>query len=151
MLDCFARRNQNQISNGARGDPLVYACWLEGADSDNTVEETALREVEAALSKLDHLDYNYEKAMADHSKLRHRIYHLEGTPETLILDVVVQSYSKDFEFIRQNEAEQPRVIFDKAEAINFRDADETQLEQTLRERTPFEQCICGAVSEDQAR
>jgi hypothetical protein len=71
--------------------------------------------------------------MADDSKLRHRTYHLEGAPETLILDVVVQSHSRRFEFIRQNDAEQPKVIFDKANAIKFRDVDEAQLAQTLRE------------------
>ncbi len=140
----------NQIKNGVQDNPLVYACWLEGADSNDTVdeysdidvvldvedggEEAVFQEVETALSKLGRLDYSYEKAMAHDSKLRHRIYHLEGTPETLFLDVVIQSHSRGFEFIRQNQAEHPKVIFDKAEGIKFRDVDEAQLAQTLRER-----------------
>ena len=140
----------DQISTSARDNPLVYACWLEGADATDTVdeysdvdivldvedgsEETVFLDLEDALSKIGRLDYRCETAPPDDSKLRHRVYHLEGTPETLFLDIVVQSHSRDVEFIRQNAAEQPKVVFDKANAIRFRDVDEAQLVRALRGR-----------------
>jgi hypothetical protein len=139
----------DQIGRQLQDNPMVYAFWLEGADGTATVdaysdldiwldvedgaEGAVFEEVEAGLSWLGRIDYRYEKPM-DHPQLRHRLYHLEGTPASLLLDVVIQSHSREFEFVRQQDSERPKVIWDKAQVVRFRDVDEAELARTIRER-----------------
>ena len=140
----------DEIERCLKDNPLVYAMWFEGADATDTVdeysdldvvvdvkdgaEEQAFGEVESALARLGRIDLSHEKEPF-HPKLRHRVLHLQETPGTLLIDLVVQSHSReDGDFIRQNRSEQPKVIFDKAEVIKFRDVDETRLADDMRER-----------------
>jgi hypothetical protein len=96
--------------------------WLEGADASGRIdafddidlvvdvedeeEEQVLEDAEAALAKLGHIDLSLELELAD-AKLRHKVFHLEGSSEFLLVDSVVQSHSRAFRFLRENGYERP--------------------------------------------
>jgi hypothetical protein len=135
------------IDNGLKGNPAVFAFWLEGADSTNTVdrysdidvwldvrdgeEQTIFDEVERVLAELARIDFIYEPEHS-HPKIRQKAIHLEGTSEYLWIDVCIQSHSRDFEFIRGIEDE-PLVVFNKG-GIRSREADEAEINQLLTDR-----------------
>ena len=136
------------IEGGLKNNPSVFAFWLEGADSTNTVdqysdidiwldvedgEESAVfSEVERALLKLGELDLFYELEHP-HPQIRHKVLHLKDTPDSLLLDVCVQSHSRNFEFVRGLHDE-PKVIFDKANAVKFREFDKLEFRRELEQR-----------------
>ncbi len=135
------------IENGLKTDPAVFAFWLEGADSTETVdrysdidiwldvadgdEQAVFNEVERVLTELAHIDFAYESEHP-HPKIRQKTIHLEGTSEYLIIDVCIQSHSRDFEFIKGIDDE-PLVVFNR-DGIRFRDASEAELYQLLTDR-----------------
>lgn len=118
-------------------DERVHAFWLEGSDGTNRLdaysdldivldvadgtEEAIYVLLEQALLTLSRLDIVHGPER--HSpKLLYKVYHLEHTPPTLLLDVTIQSHSREFAFTVENEHEQPKVIFDKTSVIRFRHA-----------------------------
>jgi predicted nucleotidyltransferase len=111
--------------------PHIYALWLEGADASETVdefsdidlwldvedgrEESVLKQIEQHLSELAPLDLIYRKPDF-HPQIRQCFFHLTGTWEFLIVDVCIQSHSREFEFGPNDPV---KVIFDKANVIRF--------------------------------
>lgn len=136
------------ISDGLKDDPNVFALWLEGADSNENLdeysdidivadvkdgeEENTLQSVGKILRKLDKLDLEYE-ASQPHPKLRYKIFHLKSTTEFLIIDVCIQSHSRDFEFLEGNKHESPKILFDKAGVVKFRKIDDKKLTKEICE------------------
>ena len=133
-------------------DPAVYAFWLEGADSTGLVDQYSdldlwfdvaddnLDEIYAAieelLTEISPLDFNYETQSAN-PKIRHKIYHLQGSPEFLRLDVMLQYHSRarsGTEFYMDDPIESPLVIFDKVGLIRFVSADRAVLRRDLSAR-----------------
>jgi predicted nucleotidyltransferase len=112
--------------------PHVHALWLEGADARDTVdefsdldlwldvedgqEESVLKQLEQYLSELASLDFIYRKPDF-HSQIKQCFFHLTGTPEFLIVDVCIQSHSRELEFGPNDFV---KIIFDKANVIRFR-------------------------------
>ena len=124
-------------------EPLsyIYAFWLEGADAAGAVdeysdmdfwvdvedeyEEQAYEAVEAALSELAKLDYQY-MMRHDHPKIRQRIYHLAGTSEYLMIDFCWQLHSRpkeDYILWENSKIETAKVIFDKKNVIQYKPFD----------------------------
>lgn len=136
------------ITDGLKNNPNVFALWLEGADSNENIdeysdvdlvadvkdgeEENTLKRVGEILRNLDELDLEYEYPKP-HPKLRYKIFHLKNTTEHLLIDVTIQSHSRDFEFIEGNKHESPKVLFDKAEVIKFRKIDDEKLRREICE------------------
>jgi hypothetical protein len=144
-------------------DPVVFAMWLEGADSpgshpdefsdlDVVVDvadghEAAVQaRAEAALATLGPLDLRVDFPVAN-AKLRHRVLHVAGSSEFLLVDFVVQSHSRAYRFIRQDTRNQPRVLFDKAGVIGFTDINRDTLARELDARVVE---LCGLFTQ-QAR
>lgn len=125
-------------------EPLqyVHAMWLEGADAigqadeysdidiyidiEDEYERQAIDKVESILSKISEIDYKYVMKHG-HPKLRQRIYHLKGSSEYLMIDFCWQLHSRDkeeFVYIKENQIEAAKVIFDKSEVIRYKDFNE---------------------------
>jgi predicted nucleotidyltransferase len=122
-------------------EPLryIYAMWLEGSDAnghadqysdldiyidiEDEYEQHSIEAVENALSEITELDYKYV-INHDHPKLRQRIYHLKGSSEYLMIDFCWQLHSRtkeEFVYIKNDEIEAAKVIFDKAGVIQYKD------------------------------
>ena len=127
------------INTDLKNNPFVYAFWLEGADAADVVDEysdmdiwfdvedgkenTIFSAIEKSLEKLGPLDFIYEQEKP-HPQIRHKIYHIKNTPDTLLLDVCIQSHSRKFVFTKDLPGEEVKVIFDKSNVIKFKEFDE---------------------------
>jgi hypothetical protein len=132
-------------------EPLdhVLALWLEGADATGTVDEWsdidfwldvrdgeedgAFDAAESVLAGLRDIDFSFRMPL-NVAVIRHRVYHLRDTPEFLLIDVVVQSHSRDFTFVRGHDTEKPLVLFDKADVIQFRDPSPEEIQSEIAAR-----------------
>jgi hypothetical protein len=119
-------------------DDRVFAFWLEGSDGTNRLdvysdldivldvadgnEEAVYAQLEQTLQLLGRLDISFGPERQG-PKLWYKVYHIEHTPPTLLLDVTIQSHSREFAFTVENEYEVPKIIFDKASVIRFKHAD----------------------------
>jgi len=120
----------------------IHAMWLEGADAigqadeysdldiyidiEDEYEQQAIDKVENILSKVAEIDYKYVMNHG-HPKLRQRIYHLKGSSEYLMIDLCLQLHSRnkeEFLYIKDNQIEAAKVIFDKSEIIQYKDYNE---------------------------
>lgn len=144
-------RNQiiEELKHGLEDDPAVFALWLEGADSLGTVDEFSdidvvadvkdgeegriLERIEKLLKELGDVDLNWE-APRPHPKLRYKIFHIADTSEHLLIDVTIQSHSREFRFIENDRFEKPFVLFDKEGVIVYQklDAGEVTRNQAAR-------------------
>jgi predicted nucleotidyltransferase len=111
--------------------PQVHALWLEGADARDRVdefsdldlwfdvedgqEEIVLKQIEQYLNELAPLDMVYKKPDF-HPQIKQCFFHLTNTSEFLIIDVCIQSHSREFEF---GPSDPVKVIFDKSNIIRF--------------------------------
>jgi predicted nucleotidyltransferase len=109
----------------------VHALWLEGADARGTVdefsdldvwldvedgqEEVVLKQIEQYLNELVPLDLAYKKPDF-HPQIKQCFFHLTNTSEFLIIDVCIQSHSREVEF---SSSEPVKIIFDKSNVIRF--------------------------------
>jgi predicted nucleotidyltransferase len=125
--------------------PHVYAFWLEGADARNKVdefsdidlwldvedghEENVLMGLEQHLRNLAPLDVVYKKPHP-HPQIRQWFFHLANTSEFLLLDVCVQSHSREVEFGPNDPV---TVLFDKDNVIRFRAAEPGNVTARARE------------------
>ena len=118
--------------------PYVNAMWLEGADGMNRVDEysdidfwfdvnkgyqeTFLCECIEELKKIGNIDSRVDDIR---SNIAQSNIHLRNTPEYLTLDICVQSHEvRGYGitcYIKDDIAELPLVIFDKASIISFKD------------------------------
>ena len=130
-------------------DERVQAFWLEGADAQGTVddysdldlwldvidgyEEAVLAEIRDILLALSPLDFYHERHHP-HPQLRQAFIHLSGTSPFLVIDLCIQSHSRQIAFTRQHVDEVVQVIFDKSDVIRWRDVDEKLYQSDLRAR-----------------
>lgn len=137
------------LKENFEGNPSVHAFWLEGADAHDRVdqysdidiwldvsdgkEDEILDEVEKNLTSLASLDFAYEKDHA-HPKIRQKFFHLHGTPEYLIIDVCLQSHSREFWYTKGHADEKVKVVFDKERVIQFRELDGEKFTRELQQR-----------------
>jgi len=137
------------LTEGLRKHPEVIAMWLEGSDGTGSSDEysdldivlnvedgfesAALSICEKQLQELAELDLSYEE-LRHNPRKRYKVYHLIGTPESLLLDIDVQGSSIINPFVRQNDSEVPIVIFDKQASIQFVDVDEAEMNLHLLNR-----------------
>lgn len=137
------------VSEALFRHPFVFACWLEGADAQEWVdaysdidmwldvqdghEGDVLKGVKWTLGSLAPLEFEYE-AEHPHLQIRQAFFRLQGTPEFLVLDLNIQSHSRDLAFTRENKGEAIKVLFNKADAIKFKPLDKAQFEEELQER-----------------
>ena len=91
----------------------IYALWFEGADARGTVdefsdidlwcdvedgqEESLLKQIEQYLNELATPDFIYRKPDF-HPHIKQCFFHLANTSKFLIIDVCIQSHSREIEF-----------------------------------------------------
>lgn len=137
------------LNNELKNNPAVFAFWLEGADALDTVdeysdldlwldvadgqEEIVIDQVRSVLSKIAPLDFEYEKEHP-HPKIRQVFFQLQGTSEFLIIDVCVQSHSREFWYTKENADEKVKIIFEKEKVIEYRDMDKVEFENSQKKR-----------------
>ncbi|HWI64904.1 MAG TPA: hypothetical protein VNT75_24000 [Symbiobacteriaceae bacterium] len=141
----------SRVTEALDREPFVHALWLEGADGTGTVdafsdidlvadvddgyEDAVLTKVEAVLQRLGALDLCYEGPRY-HGQLRTKFYHVAGTPESLMIDFTVQSHSRDYQFVIEDETTVPVVLFDKSQVIQWRHQDVAELRREMAEALP---------------
>ncbi len=137
------------LRKGLENNPSIFALWLEGADSTGDLDEfsdidmvadvkdneedSVYKEIENILSRLGKLDLNYKSDQGS-SLLKYRIYHIENTSDHLLIDMSIQSHSRNFKFTKGNKAESPYVLFDKANVIGFKEIPEEEIRHSASER-----------------
>jgi predicted nucleotidyltransferase len=137
------------LREGLFRQSAVLAMWLEGSGANSHVDEYSdidlvvdvedgaedgiLAEAERILSKLGSLD-RADGPTRPNPYLWHKLFHLTCSSEFLIIDFVVQRHSRNFVFQRGKFAEEPRVLFDKADVVRFAEPDNAQLQQELTVR-----------------
>ncbi|MEI6850670.1 MAG: hypothetical protein WCK26_01755 [Candidatus Saccharibacteria bacterium] len=130
----------------------VNALWLEGADSLDTVDEFSdidiwvdvndgkenetIEVIKGTLSELGELDF-YHETEHPHPKIRQFFFHIEGTSKFLIIDLCIQSNSREFWFTEGMNGEKSKTIFDKKNVITIKPIDETKFNQELSDRRSY--------------
>lgn len=125
----------------------VYAMWLEGSDGTGTSDEfsdldinvdvedsyelEALSFIRKSLEELGTLD-SISVVTQPNEHLWFQVFHMHGTSPHLLIDVNIQRHSRNFSFCRQNTAETPLVLFDKANVITFHDVNAHDLEKRMQ-------------------
>lgn len=138
------------LKEGLKQNQSVFALWLEGSDAAGKVDEysdidfwmdvadgkedEAFTAVESLLSQLAPIDFKYEKDHS-HPKIRQAFFHLAGTSEFLIADVCIQSHSRVFWYTKGHPDHLVKMLFDKANVIEYREPNEKQFQREIKERT----------------
>jgi predicted nucleotidyltransferase len=138
----------SQLQKSLIENANVNAMWLEGSDGTGSADEYSDLDIvldvvdgseadifellEKTLLEMAPLDLNAEES--HQPLLKYKVYHLQGTPDSLFLDVTLQSESRGFKFTSENESEVPDVIFDKKAIIQYQSLDQNKLHQQLIKR-----------------
>lgn len=133
------------LYDGLKNDSFVYAFWIEGSaardamdeysdldlwfDVEDGKEDKILAEIEKIFLKLGSVDYSY-RPEKPHPQIIYKIFHITDTSELLLLDVNIQSHSREFIFTKGLRGEEVRVIFDKALVVKFKDFDEKEFQKS---------------------
>lgn len=131
-----------KLKEGLEPIQYIHAMWLEGSDAigqadeysdldiyidiEDEYEQEAIDRVQNILAKISEIDYKYVMKHG-HPKLRQRIYHLKVSSEYLMIDFCLQLHSRNKEeyvYIKDNQIEAAKVIFDKSEVIRYKDNNE---------------------------
>jgi predicted nucleotidyltransferase len=137
------------LEEGLKEHPKIFAMWLEGSDGTGSADKYSdidlVLDVEDGfesetlslcgelLKKLSPVDLSYEEPIQN-PQMRYKVFHLKNTPEQLFLDISVQSHSRKIHFVKQNDSEVPKVIFDKKKVIKYKNINEVELKEELIER-----------------
>lgn len=137
------------IGDGLRSNPSVYAMWLEGADAHGIDDEysdvdiwldvedgeadAVMLSIKAILTAINPLDYDVE-VDHPHPKIRQASFHIQGTPEFMILDICIQDHSRESAFLAGFADHKVKVVFDKCGVISYRDVDCAAFRQELSHR-----------------
>ncbi|MCK5129384.1 MAG: hypothetical protein KAQ68_06015 [Clostridiales bacterium] len=139
----------NVLKSTFEKDDTVHAMWLEGADAHGSTDEYSdvdiwfdvedgyevafYQKLKEALSSISPIDFIYKKNHS-HSKIRQYFIRLKDTSEFLILDICVQSHSREIEFIKENTDEKVKVLFDKAGVIKYTNLDIDKFDKNIKMR-----------------
>lgn len=138
------------LKKDLKRNPFVFACWLEGADATQTIdqysdidiwldvadgkEKSIITKVKQILSNLAPVDLHYEEKHSN-CHIRQIFFHLQGTSPFLIVDMCIQSHSRNSWFTRG--VEPVYVLFDKDNVIRFRNINKKQRQKDLQDRVAY--------------
>lgn len=127
----------------------VQAFWLEGSDAmecsdeysdvdiwfdvDDEYVNTFVGEIKDTLTAISPMEFYYESPHS-HPQIRQFFIRLENTSKFLLIDMCIQSHSREIEFVRQNKDEVVKIIFDKSDVIKFTDIDIDEYMASLEKR-----------------
>ncbi|WP_010276150.1 hypothetical protein [Paenibacillus senegalensis] len=134
-----------RIVDDLENEDYILALWLEGADGTESLDEysdidlvcytkegcidDAFRRLDECLGGLGKFNISYEQPGRSTNN-RYKVYHLDGTPDTLLIDVTIQSESFPVSFIKEDRTVVPVVLVDKADIVKYQTIDY----ETLRSR-----------------
>jgi len=137
------------LGNELKNNSFVFAFWLEGADAHNRVDEYSdmdvwldvqnghegmvIEQIQSILSKIAPLDFEHE-IKHPHPKIRQKFFHLKDTSEFLIIDVCVQSHSREFWYTKEHADEKIKIIFEKEKVIKFRNLNKIEFQNFQKKR-----------------
>ena len=129
------------------GHPKIYAAWLEGADALNRVdaysdidlwldvedshEEEVISVVRSALETLGEIALE-QHIQHPHPKIKQVFFRLEETSKYFILDLCIQSHSRNLPFTEGGEPF--KTLFDKADVLLTQPFDEVKFRQEVELR-----------------
>lgn len=124
----------NHIVSSLEKEDCILALWLEGSDGTGSVDEhsdidlvcytkegfgdEAIARLNGCLHRLAAVDFAYEQPGRPANN-RYFVCHLEGTPDSLLLDATVQNESHPVSFLKEDKMVVPVVLFDKAGIVRF--------------------------------
>jgi hypothetical protein len=141
-----------QIVASLENEGYILAIWLEGSDGTQSTDsysdidvvcytkedyvDDAVNRLDDCMNRLGQVDIAYEQPYRPANN-RYKVYHLESTPDSLLIDVTIQSESCPVTFLKEDKSVLPRVLVDKAGIVKYQDVDlatyrsqlRTQLEQ----------------------
>lgn len=145
--DTIRQKILTHLQSRLEADERVYAMWLEGSDGTGTSDEfsdldinvdvedgyelASLTSIKHFLEELGPLD-SISIITQPNADLWFQVFHIQGTSPHLLIDVNIQRHSRNFLFCRQNKAETPVVLFDKAKVIKFHDVDNEALAEVMK-------------------
>ncbi len=129
------------LQDYSESDPHVFAYWIGGSDANNESdiysdldlcfcvqdgkEDIFLKNTQKRLEILWVLDY--VENIDYHEKKMGQTFHISGTPESLLIEIIIVLKSQWMLFTRWHPAFKPKIIFDRAWVITFKEADEIEL------------------------
>lgn len=139
----------NYFTDKIKNNSFVYAFWLEGSDATSTSdeysdldlwldvkdgkEETINNLAKEIFSQVGEIDFIH-KMPKPHAKIWHTIFHLKGTPPTLLIDFCVQSHSRKFVFTKELPDHKIKILFNKNNTIRFKHLDKTMQAVAVKNR-----------------
>mgnify|MGYP001612784740 CR=1 FL=1 len=137
------------LKSELQANPHVFALWLEGADSNDTVdqysdidiwidvkdghEQKVMNQVRHILSKIGPLDLAQDYNHPD-PKIKQSFFHIKGSSVFLLLDICIQSHSRTFKFIKEITHELPFVLFDKKNVTKLYPIDKRKTDREIKRR-----------------
>jgi len=137
------------IVTDLRTEDYILAVWLEGSDGTKSVDEhsdidlvcyvtewridDAISRFDISLKRLGELDMAYEEP-GKPANNRYKVYHLQETLESLLIDVTFQSESFPVSFLHEDKTVVPIVLVDKAGVVKFGSVDVETYGAQLREQ-----------------
>ena len=139
----------NALNNAFIKNSKVYALWLEGADAlDKTDEysdidiwvdvednyiDTFIELLKQTLTEIAPIDFIYEPDH-EHVQIRQLFLHLKNMLPFLIIDLCIQSHSREIEFVTESSDEKVKIIFDKSDIIKYTNLDLDAFTESMRKR-----------------
>lgn len=138
-MSCITRNGiLETIVSELRSEDYILALWLEGSDGTKSVDEhsdidlvcyakegcldKAIVRFDATLNCVGKLDIAYEERGRPANN-RYKVYHLEETPDSLLIDVTFQTESFPVSFLHEDKTVVPIVLVDKVGIIKFENVD----------------------------
>jgi hypothetical protein len=119
-------------------EDYILAIWMEGADGTKSLDEysdidivcyakegfveNAFTKLDAGMGRLGQVDIAYEQPGRPANN-RYKVYHLQETPESLLVDVTIQSESFPVSFISEDKSVVPVILVDKAGIVKYQNVD----------------------------
>lgn len=127
-----------RIVSGLGSEDYILAIWLEGSDGTKSLDEysdidlvcctkedcvdNAITRLDEIMSFLGQVDIAYEQTGRP-SNNRYKVYHLQETPDSLLIDITIQSENVPVPFIDEDKSVVPVVLMDKACIVKYQDLD----------------------------
>jgi hypothetical protein len=127
-------------------EDYILAIWLEGSDGTKSLDEysdidlvcytkegfvdDAFTRLDDCMGRLGQLDIAYEQPGRSTNN-RYKVYHLQETPESLLIDVTIQSESFPVSFINEDKSVVPVILVDKAGVVKYQNVDPASLRLQL--------------------
>ncbi|MNO49312.1 hypothetical protein D3C76_396600 [compost metagenome] len=126
------------IVSDFRREDYILAIWLEGSDGTKTLDEysdidlvcytkegcidDAFTRLDDCMGRLGQVDIAYEQSGRPNNN-RYKVYHLQDSSDSLLIDVTIQSESFPVLFINEDKTVVPVVLVDKAGIVKYQAVD----------------------------